>query len=75
MLPSLSLFMGNIAVAFSEDQEELDNLQGTLGEISIAVIMVAVGLTVCSYVQYAFWQHVATRITLKLRREYLRTLM
>ena len=55
MLPSLSLFMGNIAVAFSEDQAEVSNLQGTLGEISITVGLVAVGLAVCSYGQYAFW--------------------
>jgi hypothetical protein len=57
MLPCLSLFMGNIAVAFSGSVQKrsLDDLRGNITAIARAVIAVAVALFVFSYLFFALW--------------------
>jgi ATP-binding cassette, subfamily B (MDR/TAP), member 1 len=61
ILPSISLVMGNVAVAFSNDSgssssSEADStLMDIMSTIAAIVMMIAMALFIFSYVFFAFW--------------------
>lgn len=68
ILPSISLVMGNVAAAFSgnDDTSPDDgntNILQTMTVIASIVALIALCLFVFSYMFYAFWQHLAANIT------------
>jgi ATP-binding cassette subfamily B (MDR/TAP) protein 1 len=81
ILPSISLVMGNVAAAFTDDNNDADNpqagstLMDAMSTIAAIVMMIAMALFVFSYVFFAFWNHLAENITLDLRKRYIRALM
>lgn len=77
ILPSISLVMGNVAVAFTGGGSSSSdtNLLAQMGTIASIVMMIAMLLFVFSYIFFAFWQHLAENITLDLRKRYISSLM
>ena len=74
MLPSIALIMGSIANNFG-DQTDASNMSETIAKTSKLVVGVAVIIFVFSYIFFAFWQHLAENISLRLRKMYLRALL
>jgi len=74
MLPSIALIMGSIANNFGQDAD-ISNMSETIGKTSKLVAGVAVVIFVFSYIFFAFWQHLAENISLRLRKIYLRALL
>lgn len=79
ILPSISLFMGNISVAFSGETSKTElvqsNLTKTMGTIAMIVVMVAISIFLFSYIFYAFWSHLAANITNDLKKKYIESLL
>lgn len=77
ILPSISLFMGNIAMVFSgsEEDQDSDDMLVLMGSIGGIVILVALAIFAFSYMFYAFWQHLAANITNELKKKYIEALM
>ena len=74
ILPSISLIMGNVAVAFSPGGDSSDIL-ASMSFIASYVVLISVALFIFSYCFFAFWQHLAENIVIDLRKRYLRSLM
>ena len=74
ILPSISLVMGNVAVAFSGGNTPT-GLKDVMSLISSLVLIIVGLLFVFCYIFYAFWQHLAQNITRDLRKKYLWALM
>ena len=74
ILPSISLVMGNVAVAFSGGNSPT-GLKDVMSLISSLVLIIVGLLFVFCYIFYAFWQHLAQNITRNLRKKYLWALM
>ena len=66
--------MGSIANNFGQDAD-ISNMSETIGKTSKLVAGVAVVIFVFSYIFFAFWQHLAENISLRLRKIYLRALL
>lgn len=76
VLPSISLIMANVSVAFTgSDEDASSDLISDMSFIASYVILIAASLFIFSYMFYAFWQHLAENIVTDLRRRYLRALM
>ena len=74
ILPSISLVMGNVAVAFSGGNSPT-GLKDVMSLISSLVLIIVGLLFIFCYIFYAFWQHLAQNITRNLRKKYLWALM
>jgi ATP-binding cassette, subfamily B (MDR/TAP), member 1 len=74
ILPSISLVMGNVAVAFSGGNTPT-GLKDVMSLISSLVLIIVGLLFVFCYLFYAFWQHLAQNITRDLRKKYIWALM
>jgi ATP-binding cassette subfamily B (MDR/TAP) protein 1 len=76
ILPSISLVMGNVAVAFSGGSSTSSaNILSQMSVIASIVMLIALALFVFSYMFFAFWQHLAENITTDLRKRYIKALM
>lgn len=77
ILPSISLVMGNVAVAFSGGSSSSSNVNilSQMSLIASIVMLIALALFVFSYMFFAFWQHLAENITTDLRKRYIAALM
>jgi hypothetical protein len=78
ILPSISLVMGNVAAAFSGNENSSSDSNGLLQTMTIiaaVVSLIALSLFVFAYMFYAFWQHLAANITKGLRKRYIAALM
>lgn len=83
ILPSISLVMANIAVAFSggEDKQPQplvqteEQLLEKMSSIGGYVVLIAFGIFAFSYAFYAFWQHLASNITNDLKKKYIAALL
>ena len=71
ILPSISVIMGNVTVAFTGGGSIVDEMNF----IASYVVMISVGLFITSYIFFAFWSHLAENIAIDLRRRYLKALM
>jgi ATP-binding cassette subfamily B (MDR/TAP) protein 1 len=68
--------MGHVAAAFTETGGSTpDNIIGTMSKIAAIVMMIAMLLFIFSYIFFAFYQHLAERICLDLRKRYISALM
>lgn len=78
ILPSISLIMGNVAVAFtaggSSSGGDTDP-QDMMNFIANYVILIATSMFIFAYIFFSFWQHLAENITTDLRKRYLAALM
>lgn len=70
LLPSISLVMGEVTSAFgqSTSKEETLSIMARLAKI---IVVIAIAIFICGYVFFAFWQHLAEKISLNLRARYL----
>ena len=76
ILPSVSLIMGNVANAFtSGGGGDSGDIISNMSFIASYVFLIATSLFLCSYLFFAFWQHLAENITTDLRKRYIRALM
>jgi ATP-binding cassette subfamily B (MDR/TAP) protein 1 len=75
LLPSIALIMGSIANNFGDDDVGASDMSEAIGNTSKLVGIVAGVIFVFSYIFFAFWQHLAENISLKLRKVYLRALL
>ena len=66
LLPSISLVMGQVTTAFGPGQDYSDTLSNISG-IAIYIGIIAVSIFVFGYLFFAFWQHLAENISMKLR--------
>ncbi len=74
ILPSISVVMGSVAVAFSGGNTPA-GLKDVMTLISSLVMIIVALLFVFCYIFYAFWQHLAQNITRDLRKRYIWALM
>ena len=75
ILPSISLVMGNVAVAFSGGSSSGASITSQMSVIASIVMLIALSLFIFSYMFFAFWQHLAENITTDLRKRYIAALM
>ena len=75
ILPSISLVMGNVAVAFSGGSTSGASITSQMSVIASIVMLIALSLFIFSYMFFAFWQHLAENITTDLRKRYIAALM
>jgi hypothetical protein len=67
ILPSISLVMGHVAVAFTAGGSNSESIVATMSTIAAIVMMIAMSLFVFSYIFFAFYQHLAENICKDLR--------
>lgn len=80
IMPSISLVMANIAMAFSgqerpQERDEKQDLTGKIFYVSGLVLCIAFGIAINSYIFFAFWQRLAANITFKLKQQYIEALL
>ena len=73
ILPSISIVMGSVAVAFSSGSSS--DILTQMKSLASAVMLIALFVFAFSYVFFAFWQHLALNITNDLRKRYIAALM
>lgn len=74
LLPSISLFMGEVAENFGPEKSNDDTLESMLW-LTKWILTVACLLFLFAYIFYAFWQHLAENISADLRARYLDALL
>jgi len=74
-VPTIALIMGTIAQDFGGDDINSDEMSTKIAQTSWLVAGVSVIIFVFAYIFFAFWQHVAENISLRLRKLYLRALL
>ena len=75
LLPSIALIMGSIANIFGDDGISGEEMSETIAETAKLICLVSVLIFVFAYIFFAFWQHLAENISLKLRKMYLKSLL
>lgn len=74
LLPSISLVMGEVSTAFGTSNSRADTL-ALMSTLSVWISIVAVAIFLCSYIFFAFWQHLAENISMDLRSRYMTALL
>lgn len=74
MIPSVSIFMGEITVSFDPDTTAKETLKA-IRRLNIAMQIIGGAIWLFSYIFYAFWQHLAENVSFNLRERYIRKLM
>ena len=74
-VPTIALIMGTIAQDFGGGDINSNDMSEKIAQTSWLVAGVSVIIFVFAYIFFAFWQHVAENISLRLRKLYLRALL
>lgn len=74
LVPTIALIMGELAQNFSGGIAA-DVMAETIAQVSWLVAGVSIIIFVFAYIFFAFWQHVAENISLRLRKIYLKSLL
>src|SRR3982750_324128 len=72
LFPSISYVVGSVSNTFGQDK--VSNIQSQISTIVKYIAIIAFLLLFFTYVLFAFWQHAAENIVLKLRVRYLECL-
>ena len=74
LVPSISIFLGEISNAYNTKQATLDTKR-IMKMLIIYINLVGFGCFIFGYIYYAFWQHVAENVTFDIRSRYLRSIL
>lgn len=75
LIPSISIIMGSIASSFGDPTVDASKMSEVIGATTKLVAIVAVSIFVFGYIFFAFWQHLAENLSLRLRSIYLHALL
>ena len=75
IIPSISILIGSIAENLKWDNLCIRQLNDQIIDTTKTVLIVTCVIFIFSYIFYSFWMIAASRITLKLRKIYLRALL
>lgn len=75
LLPSIAFIMSQFASSFGKGDLDPSAMTDVIGSVSKIVAAIAVAIWVFAYVFFAFWQHLAENISLRLRKLYLQALL
>jgi len=67
--------MGHVAAAFTNSGGNNSDIIMTMSKVATFVMLIALLLFIFSYMFFAFYQHLAERICLDLRKKYIASLM
>ena len=74
LIPSISIIMGSVADTFG-NKNDIGQMSATIKSTAKWIALIAGSIFFFGYIFFAFWQHLAENISLKLRKLYLNALL